>query len=184
MNQSQVDISVSVGSGVIDSGALELARSLLAGYSGEYIAFQHDDDEFILCLSDSIEFDLSTGHIIVGESDWYDITITENSSTVTVYESGTASGGFGGYQNAGQFSGNYSGSFPVTVREPSSYQIFYYHDADGVELENPNNYAVFSSMSDTPKLIEGGTYYAFAQTAILCVLCLFVLFDRIFKHVH
>lgn len=184
MNQNEVDISVSVGSGVIDSGAIQIARSLLAGYSGEYIAFQNADDHLILCLSDSVEFDSNTGHIVVDEADWYSIIITEYESTVSIQESGSMSGGFGGYQNAGQFSGSYSGSFPVTVREPSSYSVYAYHDSDGVELENPNNYVVFSSMSDTPKLIEGGTYYAFAQTALLCVICLFVLFDRIFKHVH
>lgn len=181
MMQTIVDIYTVVGSGVTDFQAVDIARSLLAGYSGNYFFFQYSDDEYVLALCDNISF--VNGKYVLPAADWYAITADYSTSTVAVQESGSASGGYGGYNSGGTYSGSYSGSFSLQAADPPVYHLFYYHDEDGVEVGNPNNYLVYSSMEGMPHLIEGGTYYAYAQTAILCVICLFVLCSRIFKHV-
>lgn len=182
MTQTTVDISASVYSGVIDSGAVQIARDLLAGYSDNYLFFQFADGKYCLILSDDISYD-DSGNIIVPQSDWYGIQVQKSSHSVAVQESGSASGSYGGFNSSGGYSGTYSGSFSLQAADDPVYSLFYYHDTDGVTIVNSQNYLIYGSLQELPHLIEGGTYYAFAQTAIICIICLFVLVDRIFRHV-
>ena len=181
MNQTTVDAPAVVGVGVLDSQAVSIARDLLAGYSGDYIFFGYSSSEYVLAKCDSISFNGNS--FVLPASDWYSIYIDSSSHSVSVSEGGSVSGSFGGANTAGGFSGSYSGSFDLTVIDPPVYHLYYYYDDDGLEVANPNSYIVYSSIKGMPHLIDGGDYYAFAQTAILCCVCLFLLISRIFKHV-
>lgn len=181
MTQTIVDAPAVVGSGVFDSAAFQVARDLLAGYSGDYLFFRYSSSEYVLAKCDSLTFDGS--YYQVPACDWYSIYIDSSMSSVHVSEGGTVSGSFGGSNSVGGYSGSYSGGFDLTVIDPPVYHLYYYYDDDGLQVSNANDYLVYSSIKGMPHLIEGGTYYEYAQTALLCVVCMFVLISHIFKHI-
>ena len=175
-----------VRSGVIDSGAVQIARDIVAGYSGDYLFYPVSDHAYALLLGDYTFIQGSTVGLedayFASDFDWYLIEITTTTSTVSVSSSGSQSGAFWGYNNSGNYNGSYSGNILVPDKS-YSYQVYYYHDSDGVQIENPDCYAVWGSASTLPKLTEGGSMYAYALTALVGVGFAFMLISRIFHHV-
>lgn len=46
-----------------------------------------------------------------------------------------------------------------------------------------NGLLIYSSLPNTPHLQDGGAYYGFAQTVLIICVCVFVLVDRVLRHV-
>lgn len=197
MTKTNLDIPVivvngsvaQVGVGTMDAGAVQIARDLLSGYSGQYLFYQESSTEYILALTEGLH--MESDAYVFDSCDWYDIKVTYSSHTVAVQESGSASGsasgGYAGYPSAGQYSGsysgNYSGSFSLQAADPPVYQVQLYHDDDGVTVVNPSHYLLFGSLDGMPSLIEGGVKHAYLTNLLLCGCICFVLISRIFRHV-
>ena len=181
-----VDAAASVSSGVLDSGAVQVARDLLAGYTGDYFFYQSAANSYNLVLAspDMIISGLNslTQYVFDGDFFYYEIDITPRSHTEQFPISVQGGGAFSGPFNYGSHDGTYSGDFTVTVRDSPLYISQYRYDEDGVTIDN-YGYVVFGSMEGLPHLVEGGIYYAYAEIALLVCIVLFGLVSRIFKHV-
>lgn len=46
-----------------------------------------------------------------------------------------------------------------------------------------NGRLFYSSLPSTPHLQDGGAYYGFAQTVLIVCVCIFILVDRVLRHV-
>lgn len=46
-----------------------------------------------------------------------------------------------------------------------------------------NGAVVYSSLEYMPHLIDGGAYYGYMQSGLIICICIFVLFDRVLRHV-
>ena len=62
-----------------------------------------------------------------------------------------------------------------------SYQ--YYYDITDYDITISSTYTMYSSLPDMPDLVAGGDKYAFAQVCCMVVLMLFLLLDRVFRHI-
>lgn len=183
MTQTVVDVGTIVNSGIMDGGALELARDLVADYTGDYL-FYHSSvspDIYSLVLCDDL--DLTDSGYTFSSADWYAIRVTSSSHSVPVSVSGSSSGGFGGFNNAGNYSGSFSGSFSLSASDPASYQVTFHHDNDGAVVVNPENYILYGALDDLPKLKGGIEYHAYTTNCIILGCAFFALFARIFKRV-
>lgn len=195
MTVFQTDISTQIiDVGQYSAGAIEISKNLLADCTGDYFLFSIDSFHSMLVLgsADTYTFIGDTLYMdFPADTDFYIIEATFITHTVSVSESGTisgsSSGNFYGFQNSGSFSGGFSGdyigSFDLEVNDPVNYQLFYYVDSDGFEVQLQNNQLCFSSVEGYPHLQEGVYYLAYYQIAIITCVCFFALFARIFKHV-
>ena len=194
MTAFQTDIQTQVvSSGQYCSGAIEIAKNLISDYTGDYFLFSLDSTRslLVMCEADTYTFIADTLYLDFSETDFYIIEATLTTHTVTVNHSGSvsgnSSGNFYGYNNSGAYSGGYSGdyigSFDLEVSDPVNYQLYYYYDSDGFEIQLEDNQLCFSSLDGYPHLHEGVYYLAYYQIALLTCCCFFVLFGRIFAHV-
>lgn len=89
-------------------------------------------------------------------------SVVVESPEVVVFDRVQQIDGYQTYTAYRQTSATYDGSFTV-------------NNYDGL--------VSYASFENFPHLIEGVVYYEYAQTAIMCVCCFFVLIQRIFKHI-
>ena len=66
----------------------------------------------------------------------------------------------------------------------NTYTTFYYTpDFEDITILNTDHLTMYSNAGGYPKLQDGGVYFEFAQTCIICGVIVFLLIDRIFKRV-
>ena len=145
MTQTTTDLQVSVSSGLMDSGAYQIAHDLLAGYSGEYFFFQSDSSEYCLILNYEEAEYISTGVYMFGECDYYLLEASGSSSTQYVSFDGNSSGRFLYGQGGGSYAGTYTGSIPLPVVTPPTYKVSFYHDSDGCSVLNSSGYVCYGT---------------------------------------
>ena len=179
-HQTITQTSVSVSSGQITADVVQLAKYALNGFSGDYYFFQYTDTEFVLLMSDSMDYE--DGTLNADSFDAIDFVYDEQNNTVSVSESGSASGSAWGNVGGFQYSGGYNGSLYLPVTDRTYYQWFYHSDS-ALTVMNPGHYVVYGSFEGLPHLVEGVENYAWMQTALLVGCIVFCLVDRVFRRV-
>lgn len=179
-HQTITQTSVSVRSGHFTADLVQLARDALNGYSGDYYFFQYTDTEFVLLMSDDMEY--TDGTLTVNEFSAIDFVYDEQLNTVSYSESGSVNGSAWGTPGGMQYNGSYNGSLYVPVADRTYYQWFYSSDQT-LTVSNAGHYLTYGSFEGLPHLREGIENYAWMQTALIIGICVFCLADRIFRRV-
>ena len=166
---------VSMASSSFDAryaAALDVARSYLEGYSGDYLFFSLDGDTWVL-LTDFENPVFSDGSFTADSCNCFDISV----STGFYMEpfSYTFSGDVGSDPVSGTLKGNVPGSqwrvltgFGRHIR---------------ISVSNSHGYLYYSSYPNCPHLIEGVQNYEFAEVFLLIILLLVFTVDCIFRRV-
>lgn len=180
--------SVSLSAGSFPVEAVQLARDLVAGYSGDYLFFQYDEDEFTLILSDSIQTVDVLGNVgyHCDAFEAYSIHVTEHVQTAYRSNTGSLSGSIVGVEGGvavEEFSGSFSGSYEVQEVSPSTYAL--YHDSFEHELDvsNSAHAVIYSSFDGTPSLVDGAQKYGFMVSALMCGCIVFYFINSLLKRV-
>lgn len=178
--------SVSLSAGSFSAEAVQLARDLVAGYSGDYLFFQYDEDEYTLILSDSFQIVDVLGNIgyHCDEFEVYDIHVTEHTEIVSRSQTGTLTGTLVGVE-AGvaveDFTGSYNGTYQVKDVSPSIYAL--YHDSFeyGLDISNSAHAVIYSSFDGTPSLVDGSQKYGFMISALIVGCIVFYFINSLMK---
>lgn len=172
MTNVGTSVSVAVNVGTYDSGALEVARDCLQGYSGDYFMFQYSDTVYLLVLCEDDYSYSTTGYFTASNP----VVIQIEAVTNTSVKSHTVSGTFSG-SVYDRFSGSYYTDETETAYFCTSFQ------ASGIQVTNPRQFLTYGSFDHMPHLIEGVENYAYFQTLLFVCVILFSLVDRIFRRV-
>ena len=175
MSQVVTSTTVNVSVANYEPYVMDVAKSALEGYSGEYFFCQYNVDCWVL-----IKFEIGTFSnygISATDCDIVQIDRVRSSSQVPVYSSidGTLVG------TEEQLFHARITSYDTVNTE--SYYVQSYH-VNSVSFSNSSGYLVYGSADNMPKLIEGVQNYAFLQTSLLCGIILFKLFDRLLHRVY
>lgn len=179
-HQTITQTSVSVYSGHITSDIVQLARDAVTGSTGDYFLFQYTDTEYVLLMSDNMEYE--DGTLTMDSFDCIDFVYDEQTNTLSYSESGNTSGNAWGNFGGAQYSGSYNGSVYVPVADRTYYQWFYSSDQP-LTVSNTGHYVTYGSFEGLPHLREGIENYAWSQIALVVGICVFCLADRIFRRV-
>lgn len=164
--------------------AVSAARDCLSTYSGDYVFFQYDDDEYILILSDNWT-ESSTGLLSCEGFQAYDIVVTENYKSFDKVSSGTVSGDLVGV-DAGASVQHFGGSvaFPYSFDLLVSDSVsLYYENFEHytLSISNTNNGVLYSSFDGFAKLQNTETHYLYLLCAVAVGAIMFGLVHALFK---
>lgn len=170
---------------LLPSPVVSVCKDIVSSYSGDYILFQFDSDEFILLLSNS--FERVDGFSYISTSDFavYDIVVSNNSQTVTKYSSGSLSGTIYGIDSGvdiEQFNGSAVFVYDELQYQPDTYALYYdmVHDKQ-IMLFNSDNGIIYSSFDGFAKLQDGATYYGYFLCVFAAGAMVFGLIHALFK---
>lgn len=170
--------------GALPGEAVQLARDLVAGYSGDYLFFQYDEDEYTLILSDAIT-ETAEGYTCDGFQ-WFDIHVMQNVETSYRNNSGTLSGTIVGVEGgvaAESFSGQINGSYEVQTVKPASIELHHDSFEDSLTVTNTNHAVIYSGFAGTPSLVDGAQKYGFMVSALISASIAFFFVHSLFKRV-
>lgn len=170
--------------GTLPAEAVQLARDLVAGYSGDYLFFQLDEDEYTLILSDSLT--VTESGYSCDSCEWYDIHVTEHVQTAYRSNTGSLSGSIVGVEGGvavEEFSGSFSGSYEVQEVRPSTYALHHASHDSYLGVNNRDHAVIYSSFDGTPSLVDGAQKYGFMVSALMCACIAFYFINSLFKRV-
>lgn len=164
---------------------ITLCKDIVSGYTGDYVLFQFQENEYVLMLSDS--FEMVDGFSYISSSDFtaYDIVVQSHMQTVTKYTSGTLSGsvvGVGDGATVQEWSGSALFTYEDTVNQPDTYALYYdiFQDKQ-VMLFNSDNGIIYSSFDGFAKLQDGASHYGFLLCVCAAGVIMFGLVHALFK---
>lgn len=174
MNQA-VLTGVQVSVADYDSAVLDAARGALEGYTDDYYFFQYNVDTWVLVMYD----DGIVSPFGISATDATVIQIGRNVVDIPYSVSHNVHGTLVGTEEQ-----IFNGSYYTTEHTYTTSYFIDSYTAASVVVQNPDGYLVYGSAPNMPHLIEGVQNYEYAQTFLLVGICLFVLFDRIFRRVY
>lgn len=158
--------------------ALDVARSCLEGYRGDYIFFSYDGDTWALLK----DFDNAV-YIQGGSFSADSCTCIAISSAIGQYSESLQN-----YTIQGSLIGTEEQALNATIsgKVPNSQYRIRYASArfTNISVSNPHEYLFYSSYEDTPHLIEGGQNYAYAAFLLAIGVIAFKLSDRLFRRIY
>lgn len=177
-------VGVRVSSSTMAADAVQIARDYLAGYTDDYYFFQLTDTDYCLLQGSGFEYFPESGTVVTPD-EFSAVIISEiiqhgDPEQVTDTFSGTMVG-----TEESVFRGSYVSEIPndtkIYVTQTASF-------TESCSILNPTTesgyrYVVYGSMDGLPSLISGGEHYEFAQTFIVLCFFVFLLVDRVFRHV-
>lgn len=166
-------IATSVKVGCYDEIVLDVARSCLEGYTGDYFFFQYSDSVYLLVLPSDDWTYVTTGFFAADNSTVIQIECITSSYTKSNTITGTLIG-----TEVERFTGSY-----YTDHETKAYYCTSF-TASHIEVTNDSQFLTYGSADNLPHLIEGVQNYAYLQTVLIIGVIVFNLFDRIFKRVY
>ena len=150
-----------------NDSVIQIMRDRLSGFQGDYYFFQVDLDTYVL-LTDFEDLSVS-GY-------------TVSASSVNVYEVDLSLGNdysLGKFSGSGSDVGAFSGSLTNNI-----YLYSFSYTLHNISIQNDLDVMSYSSFDNSAHLREGSDYYAFAEIFLLCIVCVFVLCDLIFRRVY
>lgn len=166
---------VSMASTAFDAryaAALDVARSYLEGYSGDYLFFSLDGDTWVL-LTDFENPVFSDGSFTADSCNCFDISVGSGSYMEPF--SYTFSGDVGSDPVSGTLKGNVPGS---QWRVHTGFGRY-----TSISISETHGYLYYASFDHCPHLIEGVQKYEFAEVFLLFIVFLVFSFDCIFRRV-
>ena len=130
--------------------ALDVARSCLEGYRGDYLFFCYDGDTWVLLKDFENAVYIQGGYLTADSCTCIAISAGIGQYTETLQDFRLQGTLIGTEEQA--LNATISGKVPNT-----QYRIRYASDTfTSVSVSNPHGYLFYSSYEDTPHLIEGG----------------------------
>ena len=167
--------SVSVSKGVYDQAVLDIARSYLEGYSGDYYFFQYALNDYVLLYDFEGSYVISDSGLTC--SGCQVVEITKGSGLPIIQDDYTLSGSLVGTEEQ-LFSGH---AVKSTYTDMIRTYTAYYPNSVSVTR---NNYLCYSSFDNYPHLIEGVQNYAFIGLVAAVAVAVFKLVDRLFRRIY
>ena len=176
--------AVDVTASVYDLLLLDSVRGCLEGETSDYFFCQLNSEYYALIISDNCNYDngwftAETATVIQFQKFTRDLSYNTSAPI-----SGTNSGQFAGFENAGQYNGSFTGSIQQRVYNTETYYKMHSYQAENIIVRNPDEYMVYGSFEGLPHLIEGVQNYAYLQIFLIVGIVLFKLCDRIFRRVY
>lgn len=167
--------SVTVSKAVYDSAVLDIARSYLEGYSGDYYFFQYALNDYVLL------YDFDTPYVISDSgltcAGCQVVEITKGTGLPIIEDDFVLSGSLIGTEEQ-VFSGHAKKSTYTDIYR--TYTGFYPNPVSIIR----NNYLCYSSFDNYPHLIEGVQNYAFIGLVAAVAVAVFKLGDRLFRRIY
>ena len=158
--------------------ALDVARSCLEGYYGDYLFFSYDGDTWVLLKDFDNAVYIQGGYLTADSCTCIMISSAIGQYTETLQD----------FRLQGTLIGTEEQAINATIsgKVPNSqYRIRYGVDTfTSVSVSNPHGYLFYSSYEDTPHLIEGGQNYAYAAFLLAIGVIAFKLADRLFRRIY
>lgn len=158
----------------VHDGLIQILERCVSGYSGQYLAFQYSDSEYIVILADDLV--LSENAFSTSSFSAYDIVFTDNSGIEEFSFSGEKV-----VVGANPSVENITGDYENYVARSGSYALYYDSFETDIMISNSNHGVLYSSEIGFAKLHDSAAHYGYYLSWAVSLFGVSVLIWSLFK---